>query len=285
MSDFYALTAPETRWRRISPISMVRRLWGHRDLAMQLSIRSVRSGYGGSVLGLFWVVFKPLLMLGVYTFVFGVVFKSRFYKTGEAFNPIDFGLALFAGLSVFTLLSDMLGKAPSLIRANGNFVKRVVFPLDVLVLSEFGATVFNFLITMAIFVVALAIRYGGLPLSSASAPVIILPFMMFTLGLSWLLASLGAYLPDLNQLVGVVVSVLMFVSPIFFPVSALPHALQDLMFLNPVASAVEQVRAAFFLGHWPDPLVLLRQYLTGGLTLWLGWAWFELTRKGFADVL
>ncbi|CAN7397266.1 ABC transporter permease [Phenylobacterium sp. LjRoot225] len=285
MSDFQTLTAPATRWRRIAPTTMIARLWRHRDVATQLAIRTVRSGHGGTALGLFWVVFKPLLMLAVYTFVFGVVFKSRFYSTGGAFSPIDFGLALFAGLSIFTVLSEMLAKAPSLIKANANFVKRVVFPLDVLVLSEFGATVFTFLITMAIFVVALALRSGGLPPSSLSAPFIIAPFLLFVLGLSWFLASLGVYLPDINQLVGVVISVLMFVSPIFFPVSALPAPLQEWMFLNPVASVVEQTRAAFFLGHWPDPILLGRQYLTGLLTLWLGWAWFELTRKGFADVI
>lgn len=285
MSDRYSFAAPSSRWARISPVTMLARLWRHRDVATQLAIRTVRSGHSGTALGLFWVAFKPLLMLAVYTLVFGVVFKSRFYQGAGAFSPIDFGLALFAGLSIFTVLSEMLGKAPHLIKSNANFVKRVVFPLDVLVLSEFAAALFTFLITMLIFVAALALRSGGLPLSSLSVPFIIAPFLMFVLGLSWFLASLGVYVPDLNQVVGVVISVLMFVSPIFFPLSALPVALQDWMFLNPVASVVEQARAAFFLGEWPDPLLLARQYVTGGLVLWLGWAWFELTRKGFADVI
>jgi lipopolysaccharide transport system permease protein len=264
---------------------LARRLWQFRHISWQLALRSARSLYGGSLLGLFWMVFKPLLMLLVYTLVFGVVFQSRFYQQAGPSSPVDFGLALFIGLTCFSLLSDMMGKAPGLIAGNTNFVKRVVFPLDMLVVSEFAATLLQFGVSLAIFLVFMLVRYHGLPWSALAVPVILLPFALLALGLSWLLASLGVYLRDLAQITGVVVTVMLFLSPVFFPVSALPPIAQHWMFLNPVADVVEQARAAFFLGAWPDPLILLRQYVTGILALWLGWAWFELTRKGFADVL
>ena len=276
---------PVSRWRRISPTQVLARLWRYRSLSWQLGVRNVRSLYGGSLLGLFWMVAKPLMMLLVFTLVFGVVFQSRFGQATASSNPVDFGLILFVGLSIFTLMADMLGKAPGLIPGNANFVKRVAFPLDVLVVSEFAATLLQLLVSLAIFVVFMLVRHQSLPLASLAVPFVLLPFACFVLGLSWLLASLGTYLRDMAQVVGVAVTVLMFLSPIFFPVSALPQVLQDWMFLNPVADAVEQARGAFFAGLWPDAWTLLRQYIVGGLSLWLGWAWFELTREGFADVL
>jgi lipopolysaccharide transport system permease protein len=269
----------------LSPMTLVRHVWSHRDVTAQLANRNVRSAYGGSMLGLLWAGFKPLLMLSVYTLVFGMIFKSRFYRTAEAGSPVDFGLALFTGLSIFTVLSETLSKAPTLITANTNFVKKVVFPLDILVLSDFLATLFNFGVSAAILLVFLLIRYHGLPLAAISVPFIIAPFMLMCLGLAWFIASLGTYIRDLNQLMGVVITVLMFVSPIFFPVDALPEPLRQWAFLNPVAGVVEQARNALFLGQWPRPGILAKAYLIDLLVLWLGWAWFEFTRRGFADVL
>ena len=269
----------------LSPAALVRHVWSHRDVTAQLAIRNVRAVYGGSMLGVLWAGFKPLLMLTVYTLVFGMIFKSRFFRADTASNPVDFGLALFAGLSIFTILSEALSKAPTIITGNTNFVKKVVFPLDVLVLSDFFATLFNFVVSAGILLVFLLVRYHGLPLAALSAPFIVAPFILMCLGLSWLLASLGTYLRDLNQVIGVVITVLMFASPIFFPVEALPPALRQWAFLNPVASVVEQTRNALFLGQWPHPRRLAAEYMIDLIVLWLGWAWFEYTRKGFADVL
>jgi lipopolysaccharide transport system permease protein len=281
----HTVVASSSSRASLSPLTMLRHLWTHRDVTAQLAIRNVRSVYGGSVFGILWAGFKPLLMLVVYTVVFGLVFKSRFYRNPASNSPVDFGLALFTGLSIFTILSEALSRAPTIIIANTNFVKKVVFPLDVLIFSDFLATLFNFAVSASILLVFLVIRYHGLPLAALSAPFILAPFILMCLGLSWFLASLGAYLRDLNQMIGVIITVLMFASPIFFPVDALPEPLRRWAFLNPVASVVELTRNALFLGQWPDPVHLAAKYVIDLLILWLGWAWFELTRKGFADVL
>jgi lipopolysaccharide transport system permease protein len=268
-----------------SPAALALRLVKHRFVLKQLAWRSIAGAYGGSIGGLLWIVVKPLLMLAVYTTVFGVVFHSRFYHDPSQDSAGAFALALFVGLTVFSVLAEMLGKAPTLIIGNITFVKRMVFPLDVLVASEFLATLFQFAVSMALFIVLLVVRTHGLPWAALATPFIVLPFLMFVLGLSWFLASLGTYLRDTAQVIGIVTSILMFLSPIFFPISALPQTAQDWIVLNPVAAVVEEMRNAFFLGTLPDPLVLLRHYVVGGLVMWLGWVWFEATRRGFADVL
>ncbi|MCA2963666.1 MAG: ABC transporter permease [Methylocystis sp.] len=280
-----SVRAQRGRWSQISPLALVRRLWMHRALTIQFGVRSLRGLYGGSFLGLAWMTVRPVLMLVVFTFVFGVVFQSRFFPGQAPVNSVDFGLALFLGLSIFTLLADMIGKSPGLIVANTNFVKRVAFPLDVLVVSEFAAAVMQFLASLSLFAVFMLLRHHGMPAATLSLPVVILPFAALVLGVSFFLAATGVFLRDLPQVANLAITVLMFLSPIFFPLSAMPAAAQAWMFLNPVADVAEQARAAVFLGAWPDPWVLLRQYAVGFTVLWLGWAWFEGTRRGFADVL
>lgn len=281
----HVATHPQRRWSRVAPSLLLRGLWHHRSLTFQFGVRSLRNAYSGSVLGLAWMMMRPLLMLLVFTFVFGVVFQSRFFPAHTSANPVDFGLALFLGLSIFTLLADMVGKAPGLIVGNTNFVKRVAFPLDVLVVSEFAAAVMQLLVSLGLFAILTLLRQRGMPAATLSLPFVILPFAAFVLGLSFFLAATSVFLRDLPQIANMAVTVLMFLSPIFFPISAMPPTAQAWMFLNPVADVVEQARGAIFLGAWPDGWVLLRQYTIGFAVLWLGWAWFEGTRRGFADVL
>lgn len=278
--EFDAQASPD-----ISPRAMLASLLRHRYLVGQLARRSVRSSFGGSAGGFAWVIAKPLLMLAVYTFVFGYVFKSRFFRGADAHDPFEFALALYAGLSAFSVFADLLGKAPGLIVSNANFVKKVIFPIEMLVVAEFVAAVFHYAVGMAIFVPLMLVHYGSLPWTALAAPLVVAPLFLMTLGVGWFVASLGVFLRDIGQVVPIVVTVMMFLSPIFFPIEALPEGVRAWVVLNPVTWAVEHLRAAFFLGRLPHATGVIVQYALGLMVFWLGWAWFRKTQRGFADVL
>lgn len=268
----------------LSPLVMASSIWQQRDLLWQLVQRQVKTTYSGSMLGVFWALVRPLLLLAVYTFVFGTVFKVTFF-TNRSSGTIEFALVLLAGLSLFTVFADMLARSPSLIVGNANFVKKVVFPLDLLIVAELGSVLFHFGLSMTVFVVFFAIHKGGIPLTALYAPVVILPFLAMTLGVAWFVSAAAVYFRDIGQITGVIISVLMFLSPIFFPISAVPEAVRDLIAFNPISYVVETVRNLFFAGLPPDLAGLGQQYLLSFVVMWLGWAWFQATRRGFADVL
>lgn len=267
----------------ISPIAMVRSLVQHRGLALSLIRREVIGRYRGSMLGTLWSFFNPLLMLLIYTFVFSVVFQAR-WKGGSG-SKTEFAMVLFSGLLVFNVFSECLNRAPTLVVMNVNYVKKVVFPLEILPVVSQGAAVFHGLVSFAVWFVFYFIFFG-LPHATAWLfPVVILPLMFLLLGLGWFLASLGVYLRDVAQFVGLLVTALMFLSPIFYPVSALPEQYQSVMRLNPMTPVIEQVRGVLIAGvvpAWPSYFL----QLGGSLAVaWFGFSWFQKTRKGFADVL
>ncbi|WP_420100954.1 ABC transporter permease [Bosea sp. (in: a-proteobacteria)] len=268
----------------ISPFRMVKSFWRHRDLLWQLVQRQVKISYSGSFLGIFWALARPLLLLGVYTFVFGSIFRVRFYGA-QSGGTIEFALVLLVGLSIFTIFADMLGRSPALIVGNANLVKKVVFPLDLLIVAELGAVLFHFALSMAVFLVFFALYRGGVPLAALVAPVILIPFLGLTLGVAWFVSATAVFFRDIGQMTGILISVLMFMCPIFFPISAVPEAVRGLISLNPISYYVETMRELFFSGITPAPAELFVHYLIGFTVMWLGWAWFQVTRRGFADVL
>lgn len=267
----------------ISIDSMIKSFWNNRALLLTLVKREIAGRYRGSILGIFWSFLNPFFMLLVYTFVFSVVFKARW--SGGSESKTEFALVLFAGLLVFNLLCECVNRAPGLIVSNTNYVKKIVFPLEILPGVILGAGLFNFAISLFIWLAFYMMFYGLPQLTVLFFPFIILPLVMFTLGMCWLLASLGVYLRDMGQIVNVLTMVLMYISPIFYPVSALPISYQTIVFLNPLTYLVEQTRAVMFWGKAPD-MGLYVCYLIGSIIVaWLGFAWFQKTRKGFADVL
>jgi len=234
-------------------------------------------------LGILWSFFNPIFMLIVYTFVFSVVFKARWNAGSE--SKTEFALVLFAGLIMFNLFAECVNRAPSLILSNVNYVKKVVFPLEILPVVSLGAALFHSLISLGVWLVAYAMLFGVPHITVLLWPLIIFPLLLFIMGMTWILASLGVYLRDVSQFIGIVTTVLMFMSPIFYPVDALPEAYRHLLLLNPLTSAIEQARGVLFWGKTPD-LTILSGYLLGAiLVALLGFAWFQKTRKGFADVL
>lgn len=235
-------------------------------------------------MGLAWSFFNPMLMLAVYTFVFSVVFKARWGVGGEE-GKGQFAVVLFAGMIVHSLFAEVLNRAPSLILSNVNYVKKVVFPLEILPIISLGAALFHSLISLAVLIVAFGLFNGYLPWTAVFTPLVLLPFMILTLGLAWILASLGVFLRDVGQTIGIITTIMMFLAPVFYPVSALPEPLRPWLMVNPLTFIVEQAREVLIWGHVPDWKGLIIYSVVATIVAWVGFAWFQKTRKGFADVL
>jgi lipopolysaccharide transport system permease protein len=224
-------------------------------------------------------------MLGVYTFVFGTVFKTRWGDSGDAGSTGQFAVILFAGLIVFQLFAEVVNRAPGLILSNANYVKKVVFPLEILPLVALGSALFHGFVSLIVLFAFQVVIFGTIPWTAIVVPVVLLPYCVLILGLAWFLASLGTFLRDISQVLGTVVTATMFLSPIFFPLSALPEWIQPWLILNPVALPVEQIRDLLIFGRLPDWSSFFRYAIAASAIGVCGFAWFRSTRRGFADVL
>ena len=267
-----------------SPVSLVDSLWSHRGLIFQMTQREVIGRYRGSVMGLLWSFASPILLLVVYTFVFSVVFKAR-WGTAEPASKTEFAVLLFVGMIVYSLLAEALTRAPSLILLNVTFVKKIVFPLEILPVVAMGTAVFHAVVSLLVLAGALLYFNGTIAWTVVFLPLVLLPLIALVLGLVWALASLGVFLRDVSQPIGVVVTILLFASPVFYPVSAVPDFMQPWLLLNPLSFIIEQARAVLIFGKVPDGYGLLLYWLVSLTIAWLGYAWFQKTRKGFANVL
>lgn len=268
----------------VSPASIISSFWKNFSLVKVLVKREVIGRYRGSFMGILWSFFNPLFMLAVYTFVFGVIFKSKWNT--ESSSQTEFALVLFAGLIVFNLFAESINRAPMLILSNVNYVKKVVFPLEILPIVSLGSALFHSSVSWVVWLSAYCIFFGIPHATVMLLPIVVLPLIFFILGISWWLASLGVYLRDVSQFVGIIVTVLMFLSPIFYPASALPEgAFRSILSLNPLTNVVEQVREVMFWGKLPDISRTLFTLTVSIAVAVLGFVWFQKTRKGFADVI
>lgn len=257
--------------------------WRNRSLLMQMVVREILGRYRGSIFGLVWSLFNPLLMLGVYTFVFSVVFKARWQVEME--GKTEFAIVLFAGMIVFGLFAECLNRAPSLILENPNFVKKVVFPLEIFPWVSVGAAFFHVLISVAVLMAFMLLAGNAWHATIILLPLVILPVILLALGFGWLLGSLGVYLRDVGQAIGLATTALMFLSPVFYPLSALPEELRPYLALNPLAFVIESARDVLIWGRVPDLLGTVVHIVMALLVAWGGFFWFQKTRSGFADVL
>lgn len=267
----------------LSPLEIGKSLWHNRELVSSLTQREVIGRYRGSVLGLFWSFFNPVLMLAVYTFVFSVVFKARWNAGSD--SRTEFALVLFAGLMVFNLFSECVTRAPSLILSNTNYVKKVVFPLEILPWVTLGSAIFHTLISLVVWLIFYGIFLGIPSVKAGLILVVVLPLIAFTMGISWFLASLGVYLRDVSQIIGMLTTILMFLSPIFYPVASLPEEYRRVFQMNPLTPTIEMVRDVLIWGKSPDWSLYGISLVIALIVACLGFAWFQQTRKGFADVL
>jgi len=222
-------------------------------------------------------------MLAIYTFVFSFVFQARWGTlSGERG---EFALFLFSGLTIFAVFSDSANDAPQSIMASGVFVKQLAFPTEVLAWVSVVTVLFKFIVSSSLLVVFYRATQGNLPMAALFMPLVMLPIVLLTLGVTWVLSSVGVFLRDLGQLVGPLTTGLLFVSPIFYPASTIPERFHSLYFLNPFASVLEMSKRSLFEGLPPDPWELLALTVVGWVVAWLGFFWFVRTKSSFADVL
>jgi len=255
----------------------------HRHLIWQMTKREVVGRYRGSIMGMLWSFLNPVFMLTIYTFVFSVVFKAKWGSGSD--SKTEFAIILFAGLIVFNLFSETVTRAPSLILSNVNYVKKVVFPLEILPVVSILSSCFHTLVSIGVLILFRLIVGSGFSVTTLLFPVVIAPLLLFSLGVAWFLAALGVYLRDVSQTIGLAMTALMFVSPIFFPISALPEKYRIIVYLNPLSFIIEQGREVLIFSHSPDWGGLSIYYVFGSVSALLGFAWFQKVRTGFADVL
>lgn len=268
-----------------SPAALFRSLWRNRQLIVQMTKREVAGRYKGSAMGLAWSFFNPVFMLIVYTFVFSEIFNSRWGGIDGDDSKTQFAVLLFVGMIVLSLFTEVLNRAPGLILSNVNYVKKVVFPIEILPLIAMGAALFHSIISITVLLAAFFIFNGYLHWTAILTPLVLLPLVILTLGLAWLLASLGVFLRDVGQTIGLVTTVLMFLAPVFYPISAVPERFRPIIMANPLTFIIEQAREVLIWGHMPDWIGLGIYTFAASMISWAGFAWFQKTRKGFSDVL
>lgn len=254
-----------------------------KDLLGNLIARDIRSRYKGSVLGLAWAILTPMMMLVVYTFVFSVVFKARWH--GGSGSKTEFALLLFSGLVIFNIFAECINRSPSIIVSNPNFVKKVVFPVELLPVVILGTSLFQGMMSFIVWLIFYMIFFGTPQPTILLLPFVIFPMILFTLGFSWILASFSVYIRDIIQIVGVVTTILLFLSPVFYSISMLPESFQTIMRINPLTTIIEQARDVMIWGKMLDIKIYVTQLVFSLLVCILGYSIFKNTKKGFADVL
>jgi lipopolysaccharide transport system permease protein len=263
---------------------MGRSLATNRNLVRQLTRRDVAGRYQGSALGLAWSLVAPLTMLAIYTFVFGVIFQARWAGAATT-STADYALVLFAGLIVHAFFAECVNRAPTLILTNTNLVKKVIFPLEILPWTSLGSALFHAAASFVVLLVAELLFRHSVPWTVVWLPIILLPLVLATVGFALALSALGVYVRDISQMTGMVTNILLFLSPVFYPATALPERFRWWFYLNPLTPVIEDVRGAALNGQSPD---WLRWALTTVASLaiaQIGFWFFQRTRKGFADVL
>ena len=267
----------------VAPQALFGAVLEHGSLLWQFARREISGRYRGSLIGFGWAVLNPLLLLAIYTFVFSIVFQMR-WDAGVADRSL-FALIIYTGMIVHGFFAECMTRAPSLIVDNRNLVKKVVFPLQLLPWSVLLVASFHFLVGLLLIVAAVLGKTGALPPTLLALPLVVLPLALLALGAAYAFSSLGVYLRDLGQLVGFFALTLLFLSPVFYPVSAVPADWRWVIAWNPIATFIELMRGVLLFGTWPPVRTLVVIWIMGPAAAWLGFYWFQRTRRGFADVL
>lgn len=264
--------------------ALISSLIRNRQLIYYMTRREVYGRYKGSIFGVGWSFFTPILMLIIYTFVFSVVFKSR-WGVSESENKFQFALILFVGIIIFNLFSETINRAPSLILTNVNYVKKVVFPLEILPVICIGQALLHLSISSIVLLLGFFLLNGFIFWTVLLLPIVILPLIFLILGTSLFLASLGVFIRDVGQVVGIFTALMLFISPIFYPVTAIPENYRPVIFLNPISFIIEQARNVLIFGVWPNWFGLFIYMICAVILMQIGFMCFQRTRGGFSDVL
>lgn len=233
-------------------------------------------------MGLAWSFFTPLIMLCLYTFVFSSIFKARWQGYESSFG---YALVVFVGLIVHTLLAECIGRAPQVITSNPNYVKKMVFPLEIYAWVTVGSALFHAVVSWFVLLLAQLVLGIGIPWTAVLFPVVVFPLVLGCLGVVWFLAALGTYYRDVVQVTGVLATMLLFLAPVFYAPEALPEAYRRLLYLNPLTIILEQTRQVQVFGVLPSLSTTLFCYGVGLLIAYAGFLWFQKLRTGFADVI
>lgn len=270
----------------LNPMLMIRSLYKNRELIWNLIKREVKSTYQSSFLGALWPIILPLMMLLIYTFVFSVVFQAKWSAgTGQKTPPGEFALVLFAGLTPFNFFSAVITRSPGLILAVPNYVKKVVFPLEILPIVIVGAALITSLINVGLILIGGLLVFHSFPLAIFLLPLVYVPLILLTVGLGWFLSSLGVFVRDVGQAINIVVQVLLFITPIFYSADQVPGSLKFLVILNPLSPIIDSFRRILIWNQLIDWSAWVAATLLSGLVAILGFAWFSATKRAFSDVM
>ncbi|MFU0507341.1 ABC transporter permease [Pseudaminobacter sp. NGMCC 1.201702] len=260
-----------------------RSLWRHRELYRRVLLRDIQATYRGSVLGLAWIVLIPLFLVTIYTFVFGAVLHSTW--VGATRSPFEVPLIFFTGLTVFSFFMEVISRATNHIRDNRTYVTKIIFPVDILCWVLVGTALFKLCVNLFLLLVFLVFVTGQLPLGVFLLPILIVPFVLLTLGMAWILAAVGAFVRDLSHVLQALAPIIMFISPVFYSVQQVPEGFQAAYFLNPLTFMLESTRNLLFF----DTVFSARDfviYMAASLIVFVvGYSFFQKLRPGFSDVI
>lgn len=252
-------------------------------ILQQLAKAEILTRYRGSILGVAWSILNPLFMLVVYSIVFQFLLKVRWAV--ETSEETPYALALFAGILIHSFFSDILVQATSSVSKHANFVKKIVFPLEVLPVVTVISSVFNLALSLFVFFLAILFFGVSIHLSLLLIPILLLPFIIFVLAMAYLLAAVGVYIKDISQVAGMLSTMFLFLSPVLYPLSVLPEGLRSIAMLNPLSFMIEQLRLLSLNGGMIDWHGYIIYCFVALGFLSIAYAVFQKTRKGFADVI
>ena len=267
-----------------NPLRIFLKLWGHRDLIRQLTWREISAKYKASYLGLLWSFINPVTMVLVYAFVFGTVFKAK-WNVQVSESKAEFALALFVGIFVYNIFSESINRAPGLIVSNPNYIKKVIFPVEILPVVVLGSVLLHAAISFVVLVVGMILFMGTFNVTILFFPLILIPLIMMSLGFSWLLSSLGVFIRDIGYTIAIFTQILFFLTPVFYPISSVPEEFQPFMKINPLTPIVENARNVIMWGKLPDFNELFMISIISYFIMIAGFSWFMRTKKAFADVI
>ncbi len=271
-----------------SPLSLVgaaRRIIEHRLLIGRLAWREIEAKYRGSFGGLLWALMSPLFTLAVYTFIFGTIFKSRWPDASPDAGTQEFALLIFFGLIIYGFMAECLSRAPMLIVSNPSYVKRVVSPLEILPVVTLLSALFHAGVSFAMLMAVYPFVFGAPPATALLTPIIIAPLCIGVLGVTWLFASLGVFIRDIGQIIPILLTAILFLSPIFYSSEGLPADFREALSYGPLVLILDSARAALFFGKTPDWGALAGYTVIATALATFGYWWFYRTRKAFADVI
>lgn len=269
----------------LSPAHLIRTITSHGDLIRQFALRYFHARYRGTQLGFLWALVFPLLTLAIYMFLFNVIMAPKI-STGNPQSQSQFAVALFCKITVFAMFSESVVRSCGLVLDNPNYVTKVVFPLEILPVSSLLSSLLFSSFGLSLVLIGRAVFYHGMPWTVVLLPLVILPVILMSLGLSWFLSSLTVFVRDVGNLTVVIISqFLLFLTPIFFTLDNVPEPWRSIAGLNPLAPVVSGAASVVVDGVVPPWQGLLAASVFGLLTMQLGYAWFMKSKRGFADVL